>query len=71
MTEPKATAAMLAQARDLLGCSLFTEAERYAWLFDMEIADRLTARDVLQNLVVEYRRRERERGTPEPLDDAA
>jgi hypothetical protein len=53
----KATSTQLTQARQILGSSLFTEAERRRWLLEIASEDRFGARDMIARLAAEYRKR--------------
>jgi hypothetical protein len=53
----RVTSTQLEQARQIVGSSLFTEAERRRWLLEIGSEDRFGARDMLARLAAEYRTR--------------
>ena len=55
----RATETQLAQARQILGSGLFTDAERRGWLLELQAMSRFTARDGLLLLAREYTQRKR------------
>jgi hypothetical protein len=55
----KVTTSQLKQVHDLTGSSLFTDAERAMWRFEVASEDRFGARDMIARLSEEWKRRDR------------